>query len=144
MLSNLTSGILWKIATGLAGVASLALGGMLISSNIENRAISKQRDGLTSLITDPKTGYVARLTEANTSIHTLKVSIETQNKAYASLSETSKRQLAESNRRLVLAQAQTKTMEKRLAGFMATKPQGATLEDRVRDIDSRVLTELKQ
>jgi hypothetical protein len=140
-LPDLTGGFLWKVATGLAGVATLVLGFMLISAQIENRVITKQRDQLTQQITDPKTGYVARLTQANANVAVLQTAVAEQNTKYEKLSRDSKAALAASEARLAAAQARTRTMQKKLDGFLATKPQGVTLEDRIRDIDTRAMSE---
>lgn len=137
----LTGGSLWKIMTGLAGVTTLVMGGFLIHSYFDNRSLTNQRNALSKEINDPKTGYVAQLFQARTNVSTLRVAIDEQNKAYHTLSEASKKALADSERRLAEAQKRTKLAEQRVSRFMATGPKGDSLEDRIRDIDDRAMKE---
>ncbi len=141
-LLSFFQGHLWKVATIGAGVISLILVSLLIASTFENRDLSNARAVLASRIDDPKTGYVAQLAQARTNEETLKLVVKRQNEAYTTLSAKSKSDLALTEAALVVAQRETKLAESRLAAFLATKPQGATLEARVRDIDERALAEL--
>jgi len=143
-LPSFLTGNLWKLATGGAAIVGLVLSALLMSSYFENRDLMKQRTALQTSINDPVTGYVARLAQANTNVATLKHEVEVQNDAYDRLSAESKALLASKQAELAKAQAQTKAMQLRLNGFLATKPQGATLEDRVRDIDARGMAEMVQ
>lgn len=138
---KLLSGQVWRIATGAAAVIALAMMALLMSSYFTNRELTQQRDVLANRINDPKSGYVAQLAQARTNVEQLKVAVAVQNAAYDKLSAESAARLAESKRQLAAAQAETKVIERKLAGFLATKPQGSTLEERVRDIDRRALTE---
>jgi len=135
------TGHLWKIATGVAAALALSMMALLMSSYFTNRDLTAQRDVLADRINDPTTGYVAQLAQARTNVAQLEKAVAQQNEAYTRLSTQSLNRLAESRRQLAEAQAQTRVMERKLAGFLATKPQGATLEDRVRDIDARALQE---
>jgi len=135
------TGHLWKIATGVAAALALSMMALLMSSYFTNRDLTAQRDVLANRINDPNTGYVAQLAQARTNVAQLEKAVAQQNEAYDRLSTQSLNRLAESRRQLAEAQAQTRVMERKLAGFLATKPQGATLEDRVRDIDARALQE---
>jgi len=143
-LPSFFTGHLWKVATAGAGLVCLVLSAFLMSSYFENRDLMKQRTALQHSITDPKTGYVARLAQATTNVATLKHEVEVQNAAYEKLSAESKALLATKTAELAKAQAATRSMQLRLNGFLATKPQGATLEDRVRDIDARGMAEMVQ
>lgn len=136
------TGQAWKIATGGAVVITLLLSALLMASYFQNRDLSSARAELARRIDDPKTGYVVQLAQARTNEATLKAVVTRQNAAYATLSATSRAQLAQSERALALAQARTREMEVRLRSFLATKPRGSTLEERVRDIDDRALAEL--
>lgn len=135
------SGQLWKIATGGAAVVALILSALLMWSYFENRDITKQRDVLSAQINDPTNGYIAQLAQSRTNVETLKVEVERQNAAYDKLSAESTARLANARAALAKAQAETRALERKVAGFLATKPQGATLEDRVRDIDDRAMKE---
>lgn len=135
------SGNLWKIATGGAAILAVILSSFLLSKTLENRDLTSQRNKLSQQINDPKTGYVAQLAQARTNEEQLKTAVARQNVAYAELSRTSAARIADSERRLAIAQSATRTLERKLNGFLATGPKGTTLEDRVRDIDDRALKE---
>jgi hypothetical protein len=143
-IKSILGGSLWKAATIVAFLASLVVGYFLIQSGFENKQITKERDRLALTITDPKTGYIARLTQANANVVILQKAIETQNIAFTKQSEASKVELRRLTKELALAQAKSREAERRLAEFMSRKPQGATLQDRITDIDNRVLKDLKR
>jgi len=143
-LSNPLTAPLWKIGTFAAGLICLVLSGFLIASTLENRGLVVQRSALSAQINDPKVGFVARLAQANTNVETLKVALNTQRQSFETKAAQREAVLAETSRKLKLAQVSTRTMQLKLDRFLATKPQGATLEDRVRDIDQRALSELVQ
>lgn len=137
----------WKIGTGIAAIMAVILGFLLFSSYNDNKALLTQKQELVSRIEDPKTGYVARLTQANANVVTLRAAIEDTNQKMRlreAEAENSRVKLSQLNKKLAEAQAETRAMEVRLKQFLATKPQGGTLDARVRDIDSRVLKELRR
>lgn len=138
---SLLTGQIWKIATGGAAVVALLLSALLLSSYFQNRDLSRQRAALAASINNPQTGYIAQLAQARTNVETLKVEVQRQNVAYDKLSAESQAALAAAQARMAKAQVETRAMERKLAGFLATAPQGATLEDRVRDIDERAMKE---
>jgi hypothetical protein len=140
-LPSFLTGRLWKVATGAAAVIALVLTVMLATTIMQSKDLAKQRDMLASRISDPVNGYVAQLAQARTNVETLTVEVERQNAAYDKLSVESQSRLAAAQARLTEAQAATKTMERKLAGFLATGPKGTTLEARVRDIDERAMKE---
>ncbi len=135
---------LWKILTGGAAVLAVVLAGLLFSSYLTNRDLSAQRTVLSQRINDPKTGYIAQLAQSRTNVEQLKASIAQQNIAYDKLSKDSADRLAATKLALAQAQRETAVMQRKLDGFLSTKPQGVTLEDRVRDIDHRALQEFIQ
>lgn len=141
---SLATGQLWKIATGGAAIALLVVSALLMSSYFERKDLTSQRQALYTQINDPKVGFIAQLAQARTNVETLKAEIEVQNAAYDKLSAESKALLAQKTTELAAAQAETKTMELKLHGFLATKPKGDTLDERVRDIDSRGMSEMVQ
>lgn len=138
---NIFTGQLWKWATGGAAVVALILCGLLMTSYFENQSLTKQRNALAQQINDPKTGYIAQLSQARTNVAQLRQTIAVQNREIDRLSAESRARLAEAERRLAAAQAATRRMERQLAQFLATGPQGATLEERIRDIDERAMKE---
>ena len=143
-LPSLASGLMWKIGTGLAAVVALILGFFLVTASIENHNLTKERDKLSKSITDPNTGYIARLTQSRTNVVTLEAAVKAQNESYKKQSEAASAEMARLKKELAAAQAQTREYERRLNAFMATKPQGDTLEKRVTDIDNRILKDLRK
>lgn len=134
-------GNLWKAATGAAGVVVLALAFLLATSYMENRSLANQRNKLSQQINDPKTGYIAKLAQAQSNVVILTMALDEQNKKIEKLGAEHRARVAEAERRLKEAQRQTIIMERKLAGFLATGPNGSTLEERIRDIDERALKE---
>lgn len=141
-LSLLTGGTLWKAATIGAGLITLILIGFLVAANVENHDLMKQRQELVTQITDPNTGYVAQLAQSRTNVATLTTQLDTQRKSFEIKAAEREKVLADTQRKLNLAQAKTKEMEVRLDKFLSTGPQGTSLEERVRDIDTRGLAEM--
>lgn len=141
-MPNILTGTIWKIGVGLAAVLCIALTVMLASSYIENRYLTDQREILSKQINDPRTGFVVRLAQANTNVETLKVALDTQRKSFETKAAERERVLVNTTAQLTVAQRASRAMQLKLDRFLATKPQGATLEDRVRDIDQRAMTEL--
>ena len=116
----------------------------LFKATFETRALTKERDKLSVAIGDPKTGYIARLTQARANEALLEVAIKTQNESFTKESNASKAELARLKKELQAAQVRTRVAEKRLQLFLAVKPRGATLIERVNDIDQRVLKDLQR
>jgi hypothetical protein len=131
----------WKLATGGAAIIALLLTVLLFSSYKVNQDLTQQRAVLQKSINDPETGFIVQLAQARTNVETLKVEVERQSQAYDKLSKDSEIALAAARAKLAVAQQETKAIERKVAGFLATKPQGATLEDRIRDIDDRAMKE---
>lgn len=139
MSFNLLSAPLWKITTAGVGLVCLILTALLMTSAFENRSLTKQRTELSNRINDPVTGYVVRLAQAQTNVETLKVALNTQRQSFETESAKQNAALAASEQRYAKARSETAAMQVRLNRFLATKPQGSTLEDRVRDIDARMM-----
>lgn len=139
---SLFKGQLWKVATVITGILSIGLVSLLLSSYFENRDLLNQRTELVKAINDPKTGYVAQLTQARTNVVQLEVALDTQRHSFEAKAAEREAVLARTAEQLAVAQQQTRAMEKRLSSFLATKPKGATLEERIRDIDARGMKEM--
>ncbi|MGN6819308.1 MAG: hypothetical protein ACTHJR_11630 [Sphingomonas sp.] len=140
-LPSFLSGQLWKIATGAAGVIALVLGFMLISTTIENHQLSNRNKDLMTQIEDPNTGYVAKLAQAHTNVATLQNQLKESLASYQKLEKESNAKLADTEIKLKAAQDQTEQMKGQLRRFLATKPQGSTLEAQINDIDRRAMAE---
>lgn len=143
-LPSFLTGSLWKAGAIGAVLVSLVIGFFLISTTMENRQIGKERDKLALSINDPKTGYIARLTQARANVAELENAIVVQNTTFKKQSEEARLSMEKLKKELAAAQRRSLEAERRLAVFMSTKPQGATLEDRVNDIDRRILKDLNR
>lgn len=143
-LPSFLTGNLWKIATGIVGVISLGLIAALIATNFETQSLMKQRDALSAQINDPVTGYVAQLSQARTNVAQLTKAIEVEKASFQKLEKESNVRLQQTEKELAAAQVRTRDMQRRLNSFMATGPKGDTPLDRIRDIDTRGLSEMVQ
>jgi hypothetical protein len=141
-LPSFLTGSAWKLAFGGSAIVGLVLSALLLASCFENRSLSSQRDALAQQINDPKTGYIAQLAQARTNVSQLQTAVETQNKNYTTLKKNSEARLAASQAALTAARSHSRKVERQLGHFLSTKPQGATLEARIRDIDDRAMKEL--
>lgn len=141
---NLVTGQIWKLATIAAGVLTLVISGLLTYTYFEKEDLIEQKTELVRQITDPNTGFIAQLAQSRANVTTLKVQLETQRASFQSKEAEGNAKLKATEAKLAAAQVKTQAMERRLASFLATKPQGATLEDRIRDIDARGMAEMVQ
>lgn len=137
----------WKLATIGAGVLAAILGFFLFTSTLENRSLTKQKLELVDRIENPHTGYVARLAQANANVVELRTAIQRQNTIIRERENEARQaqaQLEQLRTRLAAAQRETAQMQERLRRFMATPPRGNTLEERVRDVDNRIMEDLRR
>lgn len=141
---NFLTGHLWKIGTIGAGIVTLVISALLMNSYFENRQLIQQKTELVKQITDPNTGFIAQLAQSRTNVETLKVQLRTQRESFQSKEAEGNARLKATEAKLTAAQVKTQAMERRLNSFLATKPQGATLQDRIRDIDARGMSEMVQ
>lgn len=133
----------WKIATGAATAATLALAAMLVVVKIDNHNLTRLNDQLDSRINDPRTGYVAQLAQATTNVETLKVQLAEQTDAFQKKSDADAAKLHETEARLAAALLARDKIQQQVDAFLAIKPRGDSLEARVRDVDSRLLEMLQ-
>ena len=133
----------WKIATGAAVAATLGLAVTLAVVKIDNHQLANLNEKLDARINDPSTGYVARLAQANTNVETLKVQLAEQNEAFQKKSDADAAKLRDTEAKLAVALAERAKIQKQVDAFLAIKPRGNNLEERVIDVDSRLLEMLK-
>lgn len=105
--------------------------------------VTDSRDEWKAQVTDPETGYIARLTTARASIATLTRSIEDQNAAIEAIR-------SESAGRIAQAEADAEAAREQIADALAraertlTRPiAGNTMCDRVQDVHSAFMAELE-
>lgn len=133
----------WRIGAVGAAVGLLLVSGLLISASVENRRISAVNRALDDRISNPRTGYVVRLAQSETNAKTLQTGLERQVTALRVKAEADAAKLAETERLLALAQADSRVARRRAADLTARAPVGETLEQRVLDVDGKVLESLR-
>lgn len=134
---SLTS-IQWKIATAFGVSAALILGFLLLTARMDIRSLNKtveNRDKQISVLKED-------LAQARTNVATLEGAIVDQRARLEARAAADARQLADTTTRLGVAQRDAATA-RATAGRLAAPAVGSTLEDRVRDVDARILETLK-
>ena len=133
----------WKAVGIGAGVVLAIAAFFLFQAQMENRSLTKLNNQLDARINNPATGYVAQLAQANTNVATLKTAVERQNVTIRTNAATADRKLAALNVALAGAERRNVGLRADAARILATPPKGNTLEQRVLDIDKRVLETLE-
>jgi hypothetical protein len=142
-LLDTVTGWKWK-AAGIGAVVILAVASFfLLQAQMENRSLTKLNNQLDARINNPATGYVVQLAQANTNVATLKTAVERQNVTIRTNAATADRQMAALNVALAGAERRNVGLRADAARILATPPKGNTLEQRVLDIDKRVLETLE-
>lgn len=130
-LDRLTA-IKWQIATGVGAAISIGLSLALLMAKIEIRHLTKVNNGLT-----------VDLTHSKANVATLESAIATQNAALEQMGRDAAAAVALSEARVEAANVARKQAEHRAAALLADKPRGRTLEERVLDVDARIMEALK-
>lgn len=136
-------GLKWKIGAIAGAVALVVASIALFSAQIENRHLLKQNAQLDARINDRSTGYIAQLAQATTNVEQLKVAIDTQNLKLRTQAAESSRKLSALTAEIADIKRDNLKLKAHAAALLATKPQGSTLEQRIRDIDRRNLETLQ-
>lgn len=135
---------LWKIGAIVAIIISLAIGAFAVKTQIESNQVAKQRDQLQRSISDPVTGYIARLTTAQNNVVVLEKAVERQNTELRRQSAESKAQLDRLRIELRVAQAQTRVYQGRVKELMAKPIKGNTPAERYDDVDKMIMEDLRK
>lgn len=130
-LDRLTA-LKWQIAAGAGAAISIGLSVALLTAKIEIRHLTKVNDGLT-----------VDLTQSKANVATLESAIATQNAALEQMGRDAAAAVALSEARVEAANVARKQAERRAAALLADKPRGETLEERVLDVDARIMEALK-
>lgn len=130
-LDRLTA-LKWQIAAGAGAAISIGLSVALLTAKIEIRHLTKVNDGLT-----------VDLTQSKANVATLESAIATQNTALEQMGRDAAAAVALSEARVEAANVARKQAERRAAALLADKPRGRTLEERVLDVDGRIMEALK-
>ena len=140
---SLLSGLPWKFTTAVAAVITIALSIALTLSYMETRHLTGERNKLDLRINDPKTGYIATISQIRTNSAQIELGLTIQNRKLAKQSTDDTLRLANTTRLLVAAQAENRLSIIKLKAYLAIPPQGATLEAQITDVDSRFMESLK-
>lgn len=145
IIDKVTSVTGWKWKAGaIAATASLiAVSGFLVYAQIENSHLAKVNAALDARINDPKTGLLVAVAQCRSNTETAIGAVEQQNRILTEQSTRDTAALAEATRQLAIAQAESKKARAQVAVLLSRKPQGATLDAQVRDVDARLLETLK-
>jgi len=122
----------WKLGTIAFGVLSLALVGKVV---LQNHQIHKLEDSLTLCQAD--------LTTSRNNAATLEAALEDQNQSILILSAETQRRLAAAKVAVGEAQKRTRAAEQKVAVLQSRPINGDTLEERIKDVDARVLENLR-
>jgi hypothetical protein len=133
----------WQIGAVSAGALLLAASGFLIAAQLDNNRIAELNRTLDDRISNPVTGYVVKLAQAQTNVETVKQGLQRQVDGLKTKADADRKILAATEKKLAAAQIETAKARKLSAALLAEKPKGDTLEERVLDVDAKVLEMLK-
>jgi hypothetical protein len=137
------SGVPQKLLLGGMGIALVGIGGLSVHQAVENRRLTSENVKLDTSISDPNTGFVVRLTQARTNTVACTAAIERQTTALKAQSTRDAASIAASQRRYDIEHTARLRAEQSAQVILAHKPQGATLQARVLDVDAQILGDLK-
>lgn len=129
---------------GRIGAAMAVLLGLLAMAQCTAKgAALKQVDRLTAQITEPKTGYAARLAQANTNYSTCRTALSKQTDEVDRVSREGRQRVAQAETALKAARSDVEALERRAAAMLAYQPRGADTCARMEDVRRRYLETLK-
>ncbi len=132
-----------RIAFGGLLAALLAVGTWSIVQMFQLGDATKKIEKLDLSINAPDVGYVAKLAQSRSNAGNLQANIERQTSELRRVSTANAEAMAKLQARYDREHVIRVEAEKRAAVFMSKPPKGDTLDARVRDIDTRILEELK-
>lgn len=141
-LLKLTS-IPQRIGLAIGGAALLGSVAFNIAHVVEINTLTHDKQALDDRINNQKTGYVVRLSQAQTNNTTCESSLRTQNTNFENLSRSSATKITALQTQYDAEHAQRIKAERSAAAFLAHKPQGSTDAEKVADVDRQVLEDLK-
>lgn len=133
----------WQLGGVTAAIALVVASGFLIAAQVENRRLVEQNRVLDDAITNTTTGYIVRLAQAETNVVTVRTALEKQVADLRATADAAEARLRETEADLAQAQRETREARRAAAEILRDRPQGETLEDRVLDVDQRILESLK-
>ena len=143
VIRALLSKFAWQIGASAAVVALLTVSGFLVAAQVENHRVTELNNVLDARISDPVTGYVVRLAQAQTNAITVTTALERQVADLKAAAAAADARLRETEANLATAQRESREARRQAAQILNPAPRGDTLEDRVLDVDARILDSLK-
>lgn len=135
MIGSLIDGALglkWKIFTGLGAAGTLVAGFFWLTASIENRSLTKTI-----------TNRDATIERLNRDYATLNAEHQRQIDDLRKKADADAAKLADTQARLAAVQSSGSQARSASDHIMKAPPQGSTLEQRVLDVDARILETLK-
>jgi len=127
----------WQIGAVAAAGALVVASGFLIAAEVENRRVTELNRVLDTRISDPETGYVAKLAQAQTNTETVKMALEGQVKDLQKKAEEDAARLRETTLLLAAAQRDSAMVRKQVDDLLAFRPKD------IGEADAKVLEMLK-
>lgn len=137
------AGLPWKLATAGLAAVSIGLGVYTAVVSLDRARIEVERKSLEQQIQDPKTGYVARLAQAETNVVTARAAVDQQNATLQSKSAADAAALADLSKQVAQANAATAAANTKIDRLLKTPLAGADACARMNDADKRLLETLK-
>lgn len=135
----------WPQRLMIGGLAAAALAATTynVVQVIENRHLSSVNKKLNAAIEDPKTGYIVRLSQAQTNTATCTTAIGRQNKAITELATSRQAAVDDAARKYAVERRARLQAERDVGAFLAHEPKGDTVAERIADVDAQILEDLK-
>ena len=134
---------MWKLGTLGASAVALCLGVALALSAAQKHQMEGDRAKLDAAINNPQTGYVVRLAQCRANVTDLEQSIEQQNARISAVEAGSAQRIATAETAVQRAREATRAANTRVTAILSAAPKGATVCERVEDVDRRFLEMLK-
>ena len=133
----------WQLAAIAAATLVVILSIVLIVSGLNLKRVERERDQLHDAIHNEATGYIVRLNTCQGNVSALEISIGDQNAKIMKLQEQTAARVSAAEAAVEAARTETQAATNRLNRFLSQAPQGATVCERVDDVDRRFLELLK-
>jgi hypothetical protein len=126
-----------------AGIAAALVAVPLIVQTVRLELIKNERDGLRAEISDPDTGYIARLTQCRSNGARLAAEIERQNGAIEGLESRMADAIAAAEAEAADAREEAAGLRARARRFIERPIAGETACARAADVDAAFMAELE-
>ena len=135
---------LWKIGAILAIIVAVVVGGFAIKTQIESNQIGKENAKLQESITNPTTGYIARLNTARNNVIILEAAVRRQNAEYIRQSQAAQAEMTRLKQTLAAAQRRSAQAQREVNALMGQTIEGKTAQERMDSVDKMILEDLQK